>query len=81
MSTAGKSKKAKMEKVSLQNTPKTLKGWLRHLYCLNNQMIDELKGSENLTKEQYGQVVSLTAGISNDLAEINDWLQFRKDPM
>ena len=62
----------------LKNSPKTLKGYLRHFYKLNNQLIDELKGAENMTVEQYQEVVSLTAGVDNDLAEINKWLKFRK---
>lgn len=63
----------------LMKRPKTLKGYLRHLQNYNCQLIDELKGAEKLTKEQYHEIVSLTAGIDNDLSEINEWLKFDKD--
>lgn len=57
---------------------KTLKAWLRAFDKLASQLIDELKGTEKLSKSQYQEIGGLCADVFNDLGEINDFLHFRK---
>lgn len=59
----------------MENTPKTVKSFLKTCLEIAHTNRDDLKGYDKLTDEEYRKLGDLRAGIQNDLGEMGDLLE------